>query len=73
MSTLQISKPATEPKTQSMSFVSWLFLIGSIILFGDETLSLIEGVSLHTVLEFLASLFFVIGSFAFVTQEAQQD
>jgi hypothetical protein len=55
-----------------MTLVSWAFLISSVILFTDETISLFEGISLHVVLEFLASLLFVVGSILFVIQDFYQ-
>ncbi len=55
-----------------ISFVSWLFLIGSLIFQIDAILELTEGISLHVVLHLSASLLFTIGSILFVVHDAQQ-
>ncbi|HEY9623404.1 MAG TPA: hypothetical protein V6C78_23810 [Crinalium sp.] len=45
---------------------NWLFLIGSLIFTVDGAIELIEGVSLHAVLHFSASVLFTIGSVLFL-------
>lgn len=67
-----IATQTSDSSNKFISLVSWLFLIGSLILLSAETLELIEGVSSDVVLEFLGSLIFVIGSMFFVSQNVQQ-
>jgi hypothetical protein len=55
-----------------LAFVSWLFLIGSLIFQIDAVLEIIESLSFHAVLHFSAGLLFTIGSVLFVVHDAQQ-
>lgn len=59
-----------------MTFVSWLFLIGSLIFQMDALLELMEGwsqgLNLHVVFHLSASLLFTVGSLLFVIQDGQQ-
>ena len=55
-----------------LEFVSWIFLIGSLIFQIDSILEIIEGISLHAALHFSASLLFTLGSVLFVMYDAQQ-
>ncbi|MFM7425843.1 MAG: hypothetical protein ACKO7W_12780 [Elainella sp.] len=58
-----------------MTFVSWLFLIGSLIFQLDALLELTEswsqGLNLHVLFHLSASLLFTVGSLLFVIQDQQ--
>ncbi len=50
------------------SFVSWLFLIGSLIFLIDGFLELTESASVHALFHLSASVLFTVGSALFIPQ-----
>lgn len=68
--TAQTEIGQTESNTVLFTFVSWLFLIGSLIFQIDAILEFMEGFSIHVILHLLASLLFTIGSILFVIHDA---
>ena len=53
------------------AFVSWLFLIGSLMFVLDGILENLRGVSFSSVLHLLASILFTIGSILFIPNDSQ--
>jgi hypothetical protein len=72
------SRQEAEKKTASSgkkisreAFVSWLFLIGSLMFVLDAVLENMRGVSFSSLLHLLASVLFTIGSMLFIPTDSQ--
>lgn len=52
------------------SFVSWLFLIGSLLFTVDSALENVRGVSVSSLLHLSASILFTVGSVLFIPSNA---
>ncbi|MEM7591659.1 MAG: hypothetical protein AAF383_09105 [Cyanobacteria bacterium P01_A01_bin.83] len=48
------------------AFVSWLFLVGSLMFLVDGFIELREGISVHALIHLVASILFVVGSVLFI-------
>ncbi len=55
--------------TSKEAFVSWLFLIGSLMFVVDGVLENLQGVSFSSVLHLTASILFTIGSVLFIPSD----
>ncbi len=58
-------------KISREAFVSWLFLIGSLMFVLDAVLENMRGVSFSSLLHLLASILFTIGSILFIPNDSQ--
>ncbi|MEM8808261.1 MAG: hypothetical protein AAGF01_19755 [Cyanobacteria bacterium P01_G01_bin.38] len=65
--------PRSSGKLSREAFVSWLFLIGSLMFVLDAILENVRGVSFSSVLHLVASILFTIGSVLFIPNDSQQD
>lgn len=54
------------------AFVSWLFLIGSLMFVLDAILENMRSISFSSLLHLLASILFTIGSVLFIPTDSQQ-
>ncbi|MGD1940612.1 MAG: hypothetical protein ACFB0G_04820 [Leptolyngbyaceae cyanobacterium] len=65
-------KPAVEMASPDSAasdrekFVSWLFLVGSLMFLVDSILEILKGVSISSLLHISASLVFTVGSVLFI-------
>lgn len=66
----RLSAIASEPESSTSldreAFVSWLFLIGSLMFLVDGFIELSEGISVHVLIHLAASVLFVIASVLFI-------
>ena len=67
----QISKGITSKQFSQEVFVSWLFLMGSLMFVLDGVLENLQGVSFSSLLHLLASTLFTIGSVLFIPNNSQ--
>ncbi|WP_272064014.1 hypothetical protein [Oscillatoria sp. CS-180] len=58
--------PSDSAASDREKFVSWLFLIGSLMFLVDSILENLEGVSMSSLLHISASLVFTVGSVLFI-------
>ncbi|MEL6225047.1 MAG: hypothetical protein AAFR31_20650 [Cyanobacteria bacterium J06627_8] len=54
------------------AFVSWLFLLGSLMFVLDSILENMRGVSFSSLLHLVASILFTIGSVLFIPNDSQR-
>ena len=80
MTVFSIDTPSSSSKQEGNSnsgkfsreaFVSWLFLIGSLMFVLDSVLENLPGVSFSSLLHLLASILFTIGSILFIPNDSQ--
>lgn len=61
----------SENNQSQESFVSWLFLVGSLMFVLDAVLENLKGVSFSSILHISASILFTIGSILFIPSTAK--
>lgn len=62
---------SSNSKFRREAFVSWLFLIGSLMFVLDTVLENMRGISFSSLLHLLASILFTIGSVLFIPTDSQ--